>query len=669
MTPKEIAAEVLTRAQRRLSHSLGRAFDRPDGSYISDAELRRALAGRTLAETAACVRQGERPHLTLGLADLARTVQTVKRLFPESVEESRREGEAILNHSITIFGRACDLGPQIDWHADPTTGARWPLDHFTRIPMKPAEGANVRALWELNRLHHFTALGRAYLLTGDERFTEEFLAQLAHWNQQNPPRFGVNWTVAMEAAIRAVNIIAALEMFRASPLLTDDAIALILKILIAHGRFIRANLEFSHRSPSNHYLSDLIGLFVIGTVLPDLRESRAWAEFSASRLLMEMERQVLPDGVSYENSTAYHRLVLEIFLTFFVLRHTPDIERLRAMFNFTLHYLKPDGNAPLIGDSDDGRLLKFIERPAVDHSYLVPIAAALFEDPNFKLSDHIDEEALWWFGQEGLVKYAALPARNSTPQSQAFPDAQIYIQRSGPFYAIIDCGDHGLNGRGSHAHSDALSVEVFAFDRTFLRDPGTYLYTASEEWRNRFRSTEYHNTVRVDSEEISLIRPGHLFALGPNVRPRVNRWETTPERDVLDAEHYAYHRLAEPVTHRRVVTFDKREGYWTIADHFTGAGRHKFEFFFNFDAGLAVTLGDDHRAIASDEHSALAIIPASVHDLEVKTTTRWVSLSYGTRIQSSGIIYILEREVPFQQVTLLVPYRLGEEGKIERVTG
>ncbi|HXG64696.1 MAG TPA: heparinase II/III-family protein, partial [Blastocatellia bacterium] len=307
-------------------------------------------------------------------------------------------------------------------------------------------------------------------------------------------------------------------------------------------------------------------------------------------------------------------------------------------------------------------------RPAVDHSYLLSIAAALFGNKKYKVSNHIDEEALWWFGQEGLEKFEALPTDGAEPQSQAFAEAQIFIQRKGPLYAIIDCGDHGLNGRGSHAQSDALSLEVFAYGHTFLRDPGTFVYTASEEWRNRFRSTEYHNTVRVDGQEISQMSKGHLFTLGPNVRPRVNRWESTPEHDILDAEHTAYHRLAEPVTHRRVVTFDKREGYWTIEDHFTGTGRHTFEFFFNFDAGLTATRCED-RAIVNGDESALAIIPASGHALTAERVDRWVSLSYGTRVPSSGIIYRLEREVPFRHVTLLVPYRRGEEEKVERVKG
>jgi hypothetical protein len=78
-------------------------------------------------------------------------------------------------------------------------------------------GADVRVVWELNRLHHLVTLGRAYLLTGNERYTEEFLLQLASWYEANPPNFGANWVTAMEAGIRAVNITIALAMFRFSP--------------------------------------------------------------------------------------------------------------------------------------------------------------------------------------------------------------------------------------------------------------------------------------------------------------------------------------------------------------------------------------------------------------------------------------------------------------------
>jgi hypothetical protein len=134
----------------------------------------------------------------------------------------------------------------------------------------------------------------------------------------------------------------------------------------------------------------------------------------------------------------------------------------------------------------------------------------------------------------------------------------------------------------------------------------------------------------------------------------------------LDAAHFGYMRLPQPVIHRRVVTLDKRDGFWVIEDIFSGQGEHEFELFFNFDAGLEVAIRDDHSAIAAGERAALAVVPISDHALEAKIATRWVSPCYGTRVRSSGIIYRLNVKVPFENVTLLVPYRLGDESKVER---
>lgn len=658
MTPRELAGEATNRVRRRLNQSLRRASDNPHSTSVSSAQLRRAFGQNAFSDLTERIRASDTRRLVPGFDNLDSTVDAVNNLFPSAIEQSRREAEDILDHRITLFGRVFDCGRKIDWHRDPNVSQSWPLKHYTRVPLSIGGGADVRLVWELNRLQHLLILGRAYLLTNDERYSEEFLLQLTSWHDENPPRFGVNWAVAMEVGIRAVNIIAALEMFRRSPILSDDAIELVIKMLLEHGRFIRRNLEFSYRTNSNHYLSNLIGLFAIGETVPELREARGWRDYSGQRLVKEMTSQVLTDGVDYELSIGYHRFVLEIFLLFLALcrRGSFDpgaafVERLEAMFEFVHSYLKPDNTAPLIGDSDDGRLIRFKERPAADHSYLLSIGAILFS--RFKSSENIDEEAIWWFGREALDGFASLPIKKREHESQAFPEAQVFIQRSGDNYSIIDCGDHGARGRGSHAHSDALSIEVFALNRTFLRDPGTYCYTASEEQRNLFRSTAYHNTVRVDGQEISVVNDGELFAFASNVRPRVNSWESTSERDVLDAEHYAYRRLARPVTHRRVVTFDKHEGNWSIRDIFSGEGRHLFEFFFNFDAGLEVTVDEANRAQARDEKLEFTIIPRCDHALDAVIEPRWISPAYGTRLNSSAIIYSLTCEVPLDLSFLL----------------
>jgi hypothetical protein len=73
-----------------------------------------------------------------------------------------------------------------------------------------------------------------------------------------------------------------------------------------------------------------------------------------------------------------------------------------------------------------------------------------------------------------------------------------------------------------------------------------------------------------------------------------------------------------------------------------------FEFFFNFDAALEVEIDADNRAIARDQNSALAIVPFCNRDLEARIEPRSVSPSYGTRLNSSAIIFSLTAEVPLE---------------------
>src|SRR4030095_8871837 len=106
----------------------------------------------------------------------------------------------------------------------------------------------------------------------------------------------------------------------------------------------------------------------------------------------------------------------------------------------------PDKTAPMIGDSDDGRLITFKERDPADHTYLMSIAVVLFENEKFKTSSRIDEEALWWFGDAGRETFDGLPVNDTEISSRDFPRAQIYIQRAvvsareenAELYAIID---------------------------------------------------------------------------------------------------------------------------------------------------------------------------------------------------------------------------------------
>lgn len=478
---------------------------------------------------------------------------------------------------------------RIEWNRDPRSGYLWPLDYHRDIKLFRSDGSDVRLVWELNRLGHFITLGRAYKLTKDERFTTAFLEQLRSWTEQNPYGRGPNWTCAMEVALRAINVIAAVELFGEPAQLNRQSL---LSLFQQHGDYIRRNLEFSYIATSNHYLSDVAGLLWLGVMAPELRAAERWRDFGLKELLREMDKQVLPDGADFESSTGYHRFVTELFLYSFLLCRENGIaveprywHKLHAMLMYIRAYLRPDGFAPLIGDTDGGQFLPLEPRRGDDHAYLLAIGAELFDD-------------------------SAL--RDPEPASKAFPHAGTYVMRHDDLYLCFNASGAGINGRGSHGHNDALSIEVSASGRTFIVDPGTYIYTGDLEKRHDFRSTAYHSTVKIDGVEQNTTERNAPFVIGDEARPRVLLWETNAETDKVVGEHYGYQRLQNSVVHRRTVTFNKRERSWLIEDEFDGdAVQHDFEVRFHFAPGLQLD-SNEGAVEARDPDTDLTLIVRSL---------------------------------------------------------
>lgn len=565
---------------------------------LINAEVPQLLLG-TDKDVLAHFRARDKPNFFPGFSCNS-IAQLQREHFPLETHELLEVARQIVDeHAWPLLGFGIkSFGRDIDWCRDPLSEYVWPLDYHRDIKLIRSDGSDARVLWEVNRMGHLLTLARAYAVTSDERFSDECLNQVQSWSQQNPYGRGVNWGCAMEVALRSMNLLAVFELLKRSAKFTNETMLLFLKLFHQHGTYIKNNLEFSYISTSNHYLSDVAGLLWLGTMLPEFCEAKSWQNFALAQLLSEMEKQVLPDGADFESSTGYHRFALELFLYSFLLCKENGIEidtkywdKLQAMLEYTRGYLRPDGLAPLIGDSDSGQVLPIYRRGAADHSYLLAFGAVVFQRSNFRMPGvDCPLELLWLCGEEGLKRFGSLGVSESV-KSTGFPNAGTYVMREADRYLCLNTSGAGINGRGSHGHNDALSIEVSVGEHPFIVDPGTYLYTADLEQRHLFRSTAYHSTVKIDGEEQNSTIEAVPFVIGDEAQSRVLEWQTADRVDKVVAEHSGYARLPSPVIHRRTIVFHKREGYWLIEDEFLTEGSHDYEVRFHFAPALDVSVG------------------------------------------------------------------------------
>ena len=529
-----------------------------------------------------------------------------------------------LAHEIDLLGTGpVQLGNPIDWHRDWKTGRAWPLRYGRRMDFAELDRpSDVKVPWEISRAQWLLPAGQAYQLTGDERFADGARRILDDWLRGNPYALGVNWAIAMEAALRIFTWSwLALACGRSEAWQDTRFRSRFLRSFYLHADFVDRNIERSDVN-GNHYTADASALVVAGLVLG----VRSWSDTGWSILCEELPVQVHPDGVDFEASAAYHRLVGELFALPALIRQAHDldvptwyVERLQAMRSFTEAYTGIDGLAPLWGDADDGRALPLGGQDVNDHRSLPVLAARLAGGTAVG-----NAEAAWLVGPD------AVDDAETASESAAFRDGGVFVLRGDRDHVFVDCGPIGLAGRGGHGHNDCLSFEATLDGIRLVRDSGSYVYTASPESRNQFRSTAFHSTPRVDGEEQNRIDPGLLWTMTEDALPEVRAW--TP--DHFEGAHSGYRRLARAVTPVRTIELDRAQHRLVVLDEFEGEGDHLIEIPLQLAQGVTATEAGAGQLALSD---GFRLSWGSTDDWTLEIGTGWISPSYGVRLHATRL--------------------------------
>jgi hypothetical protein len=443
------------------------------------------------------------------------TLQRVTTIgaFPEAIDVSRadedlcvqirRRSELALERRMELFGDdPVTSGIPPAWNTDPHTGLRWPTGFHRRLDVFDIERTtDIKLVWELSRLRHCVALAQAVAVLDDETALQALNADLADWRLHNPLGWTVNWTVGMEVALRAVNLICIDGVVVASGRELADREALVTN-LYQHGWFLRRNLEIGDIN-GNHFLANAVGLVWLGTYFGDVGEGREWLEQGLQMARQAAREQVLDDGLDHEGSLPYHVLVSEMFLIALAAAggKLAEIEEpVGRMLDAAVAFTDTQGQVPDLGDDDGGRVAAFTDTPSNDARRVLALGGALLQHAGAAhRGQGASEDALWLAGAQRLTRSRGLVAPTPTRGPAHFSSGGLVVMCLGEEdRVVLDAGPIGFRGRGGHGHLDALSFVAWLGGELIFRDSGTGTYTGDWRLRNELRGANAHNAIIVD---------------------------------------------------------------------------------------------------------------------------------------------------------------------------
>lgn len=623
--------------------------------------------------------RAQAPQRFFSGAGSEQTAGLIAQYLPLERAALLRSADAVCAGEFATLGygplRFCDSdhAGRINWHLDAVSGQVSPLLHWSRInPLDFAQVGDSKVVWELNRHQWLIELGLAWQCTGDERYAQAFLQHVATWMQDNPAGYGINWCSSLEVSYRLISWCWALVLFRDSAALTPHALLSMMSWLQAHASHIERYLSVYY-SPNTHLTGEALGLYYAGVLFPEISAATRWRTLGRRILLEQLERQVHPDGVYFEQSTRYQYYTVEIYLHFMILAQRQGAAlpesvalRLQSMLDFLLNLRRPDGSFPQLGDTDGGALLPLLHRSPGDFSALFSVAAALFQREDYAwAAGGSTTELLCLLGAPGHYGFLALdPKAPPALPSQLYPEGGYLILRSDwhahAHQLILDVGPLGCPDSAAHGHADLLSIQCSAFGDNYLVDAGTGNYTADPDWRNYFRSTQAHNAVIVDGQ--SQMQPDGPFGWqGPRSRVQLRHCASSAELTLVDASHDAWSRLPDPVLHRRRVLFVQQR-YWLMIDDLHARQQHHFELHFQFAPIAVVHEGEGWTRAFGEGGSCLLMHVSASAPLRFKLGTGeqsppfgWLSDNYGQRTPAPALSCSTEAVLPVRFITVLLP--------------
>ena len=317
------------------------------------------------------------------------------------------------------------------------------------------------ALWNFN-LHYFEylfPLVDAYKKTNDRKYLVKSVEIINCWIEQNPQMDGGEGWSPYTIDLRLTNW---LSYYSAVHSELDTAFREKLLMSI-HEQYAFLSRHLEKDILGNHYFEDLKTLVLCALFFNDT----VVLKMALQAFRKECKEEILPDGMHFELSPMYHKLIFE------------GVIRVAVA-------LKAKGY-------EDQEIEKYLQ-PMLDAAW--SLEEGLERVPLFNDSGNNVSKSLTALASACKQHFEIQPAYKSK-----LVDSGFYIFKHGDWKLIVDAGQPGPTYIPGHAHCDAGSFELYRAGKPVIVNCGTYAYQCKE--RNFFRSTAAHNTVMVNGTEQS----------------------------------------------------------------------------------------------------------------------------------------------------------------------
>lgn len=495
----------------------------------------------------------------------------------------------------------------IDWSANPTKDTNY-------VSM-------VGSQWLVN------CLGRAWLLTGDEKYPRAWAWFFSSWYEALPDirrdQGGLGFGTVFRAyypGVRGRVLADNYYCIATSAALTPDLHLKIMKQLLACGAWLAADNQVY--KVGNQQVTAVLGCGIIGTMFPEFRDAEAWVELANRWMGQHLLDDFHPDGGHRELCTQYHKTVLRdvayVCLTARAngqpsMLDDPELAAaLERAYEWLAAIVMPSGETPALHSAVF----------ANDWAVHLSLGAEFFDRPDFAAL----AADFWRRGavpsQKGPFALPNYIVCSPPPQGADLPapaaschldSSGFVVMRDGPDlsrYLVLQYG----RANSGHAYPGALHLCLEMNGELLATSPGSprsYRHPAY----HYCHSTPSHNVVSIDGESCPDV---DRIAPGGTLRSLVS----LPGCHYLRADHEGYRESHDATIERRLVLIDG--GPLLISDRVSGADGREARW--GWHTPLDAEVGDDFAAALSGEGS-YSLVPARPDQVsEVARGEHWMAL-------------------------------------------